>query len=347
MVARAGRIGAWVVVLMGTAALVWWLLRPVPVRVLTLAEQPVQLSVVSTGRVAAARETLLASTVTGRVVATPVAAGQPVAAGAPVVLLEAAEWQAALAQAQAQRQDAEAQYREAERQWQRQQALQAQGFISAAALDAAARTLEVARQRLAQAEAARQQAQARLAQTTVRAPADGVLLERLVELGDGVTPGKALARLALAGPVRVLVDLDERDLGQLAEGQRALVRADAWPDWTVDAHVQRIGAVVDSARGTVEVELALDGAADRLRPGMTVSAQIITQDPQPRLLLPLRAVRDGRVATVVDGRVRWQMVQTEPARDGWLPVRAGVTAGTRVIDPAPSLAEGARVEVMP
>ncbi|TSE32730.1 Multidrug resistance protein MdtA [Tepidimonas charontis] len=96
-----------------------WALRPTPVRTVTLAERMVQTSVVATGRVAPVREATLASTLTGRVIATPVAEGTAVRAGTVLVALQAAEWQAALAQAQAQRAEAEAQQREAERQWQR------------------------------------------------------------------------------------------------------------------------------------------------------------------------------------------------------------------------------------
>lgn len=336
--------GAGVALAAGAAV---WALRPTPVRTVTLAEQPVQTSVVATGRVAPVRETTLASTLTGRVVATPVTEGAAVAAGTVLVALEADEWQAALAQAEAQRQDARGQLAEAERQWQRQRDLQVQGFLSAAALDAAERARDAARRRVEQAHAAVQQARARRDQATVRAPADGVLLARMVEVGDGVTPGKALLRLAVAGAPRILLDLDERDLGALAVGQPAAVRADAWPDWRIPARVQRIAAQVDSARGTVEVELAPAADATRLLPGMTVSAEIITAEPRPRLLLPLTALRDGRVATVVDGRVRWQAVETEPALGGRLPVRQGLAAGAVLIDPAPALAEGARVEVRP
>lgn len=345
----AGRIrwwlaGAGVALVAGVAV---WASRPAPVRTVTLTEQPVQASVVATGRVAPRRETTLASTLTGRVVATPVAEGAAVAAGTVLVALDADEWQAALVQAEAAREDAREQLIEAERQWQRQRQLQAQGFVSAAALDAAQRAHDAARRRLQQAEAVLRQARARRDQATVRAPADGVLLTRLVEVGDGVTPGKPLVRLALAGPPRILLDLDERDLGTLAVGQPAAVRADAWPDWRIPARVQRIAARVDSDRGTVEVELAPTVDATRLLPGMTVSAQIITAAARPRLLLPVTALRDGRVATVVDGRVRWQAVETEPALDGQLPVRQGLAAGAVLIDPAPDLAEGARVEVRP
>ncbi|MCX7693882.1 efflux RND transporter periplasmic adaptor subunit [Tepidimonas taiwanensis] len=341
-------LAAAAVALVALAAAGWWFARATPVHTVVLTERPVQRSLVVTGRVAPARESTLASTVTGRVVATPVAEGETVRAGAVLVALEPDESQAALAQAEAQLADARGQLADAHRQWQRQRALQAQGFLSPAALEAAERTYDAARRRVEQTEAAVQQARARRQQVAVRAPAEGVVLTRLVEVGDAVTAGKAVARFAWAGPARVLLDLDERDVARVAVGQTAAVRADAWPDAPLAARVQRIDTQVDGVRGTVEVELALADAAAggvRLLPGMTVSAEVVTDAPQPRLLLPLSALRDGRVATVVAGRVRWVAVETDPAVDGWLPVRRGLAAGVEVIDPAPALDDGARVEV--
>lgn len=328
-------------------ALAWLWLRPTPVTMLTLAAQPVQRSVVATGRVKAIRESVLGSTVTARVVATPVKQGAHVAAGATLLLLESDELLALRAQAEAQLRDADSQLSEARRQWQRQQALFAQGFISQAALDAARRTLDAAEQRQAQTRGALAQSQAKLEQMTVRAPADGVLLTRAVEAGDVVTAGKTLLRFASDGPRRVLLDLDERDLGKVALGQTAAVLADAFPQLRAPAVVSRINASVDNARGTVEIELALTAAAEHLRSGMTVSAEILTRPAQATLLLPATAVREGRAALLEDGRVRWVKISTDERIAGQLPVTAGLSAGQQVIVPAPLLDDGARVKAQP
>lgn len=320
-------------------------LRPVPVNAVTLAAQPVQLTVVATGRVEAVRESVLGSTATSRVVHTPVKAGAHVVAGAVLLVLESDELLAAKAQADAQLADADSQLNEAARQWQRQQQLFAQGFISQAALDSARRSREAAEQRQAQLRGLAEQSVARLAQMTLRAPADGVLLTRDVEAGDVVSAGKTLLRFAADGPLRVLLDLDERDLGKLAVGQRAAVLADAFPEQRAPATVTRIGASVDIARGTVEVELALTQPAPFLRSGMTVSAEIATTTPRTMLLLPATAVRDGKAAWIDSGRVRWVKVDTAERVAGQLPVKSGLSAGQQVIVPAPALDDGQRVRV--
>ena len=82
---------------------------------------------------------------------------------------------------------------------------------------------------LDQACAAVSTAQARLAQAEVVAPANARVLNRQVEPGQIVQPGKALMSLALAGPSQLVAQVDEQFLEQLYLGQRSTVVADAFP----------------------------------------------------------------------------------------------------------------------
>ena len=138
---------------------------------------------------------------------------------------------------------------------QRTQDLVAQGFLSAARLDEAQRAVAVAQ---AQLDGARAQSAANAEQGTdvvagagpagagqapprgrrrrgwrrpcITAPADARVLARMVEPGQIVQPGRALLSLALAGPLQLVAQVDERYLEQLQLGQAASVLADAFPD---------------------------------------------------------------------------------------------------------------------
>ena len=148
---------------------------------------------------------------------------------------------------------AEANVRLARQQFERNRELKTKGFISESALDDAKRNLDVAESQLsatrlqvqtnrptgsdyllaqtalAQARAALDAASVRLEQTVVRAPVDGVLIGRSVEPGDVVQTGKELMVLAPAGETQIVVQIDEKNLSQLAIGQKALASADAYP----------------------------------------------------------------------------------------------------------------------
>ena len=224
----------------------------------------------------------------------------------------------------------------------RVQQLVAQGFYSTAQLDEAQRAVDVARAQqlsaqaqvqanadagtdvvqaqaqLALAQAATVAAQARLAQTTLVAPADARVLVRDVEPGQIVQPGKALLRLALAGPTQLVAQVDERFLDQLLPGQKASVVADAFADQRFAARVLTIAPSVDAQRGAIEVKFALEQQAPAyLREDMTLSVEVETARRERALVLPQAALRgpvEGDQATLLvlqEGRA-----QARPVRLG-------------------------------
>ncbi len=276
--------------------------------------------------------------------------------------------QAAVSQAQAAAQAAQAA-------WTRTQQLVAQGFLSGAALDESRRARDVAQAQLvsaqaqarasgergseqaqaqaqlALAQAATQAARARLAQATLLAPADGRVLLREVEPGQIVQPGAALLGLALAGPVEIVAQVDERFLDQLRAGQSAAVVADAFAGQRFAARVLSIAPSVDPQRGSVEARLALQGAApDFLREDMTLSVEVETARREGALVLPLAALRapaaDGSPSVLVHdaGRARERSVRLGLRTLQAVEVVDGLTEGEQVLL-GDALQPGQRVRV--
>lgn len=205
---------------------------------------------------------------------------------------------------------------------QRTQSLVNKGFLSAARLDEARRVADVARAQLdsaraqsaanaeqgsdivqAQAQlllaaAATAAAQARLAQAVLTAPADARVLARLVEPGQIVQPGRALLSLALAGPLQLVAQVDERYLEQLQVGQTASVLADAFPSQRFPARVLSISPLVDAQRGAVEVKFSLPQTPPPfLREDMTLSVEVETARREAALVVPVDALRGDQAAT--------------------------------------------------
>lgn len=274
--------------------------------------------------------------------------------------------QAAMAQAQAAVTAAQAEF-------ERVQQLVAQQFLSASRLDDARRARDVA---AAQLQAARSQvqaasdtgtdvvqaqaqlqladagiaaAQARLAQTRLRAPADAQVLLRQVEPGQIVQPGKALLTLALQGPTQLSAQVDERFLDQLALEQPAAVVADAYPGRRFAARVLSIAPAVDPQRGAIEVKFALVGDAPAfLREDMTLSIEVETGRRARALVVPIAALTAGADPTratlrvVQDGRIEERDVRLGLRTMGAAEVRAGLAEGDEVVL-RPALADGTRV----
>lgn len=259
---------------------------------------------------------------------------------------------------------------------QRTRDLVARGFLSEARLDEARRAVAVAQAQregaqaqlaanadagsevaqaqaqLALAQAARAAAASRLGETVLSAPADARVLDRMVEPGQIVQPGRALIALALDGPLQLIAQVDERYLGQLRAGQAAGVVADAYPEQRLAARVLSIAPIIDAQRGAIEVKFSLpQPLPDFLREDMTVSVEVETARRERTLVLPADALRgdDGPAATVWlarEGRVEARQVRAGLRTLDALEIVEGLAEGDVVlIGPAP--APGARVRVAP
>jgi HlyD family secretion protein len=233
----------------------------------------------------------------GRVAAIYVEAGDHVKSGQVLARLnvsvlepQVANLEAALEQARAEAELADAEYRRA-------QAVGASGALSAeetqrrksAGVTAAAK-VKVAAAQLAEA-------QARLARAAVRAPADGIILTRNVEVGQTATAGgEALFRLSQGGEVELRGQVAEQDLPLLKVGQAVSVRLTGTTR-VYEGRVRLLGAVIDpqTRLGQARVTLTPD---PNLRPGAFARAEVTVSNAD-RAVLPQTAVLTDDKGTYV------------------------------------------------
>jgi HlyD family secretion protein len=206
---------------------------------------------------------------------------------------------------------------------------------------------------LEQARASLVVARARLAYTTIAAPSDGVLIARDVERGDVVQPGKALMVLSPAGETQLVLQIDERNLGRLSLGQKALASADAFPAQRFAAELVYINPGVDAQRGTVEVKLRVPQPPAYLRQDMTVSVDIEIERRPAALALRTEAVHDVSTAEpwvliVHQGRAERRPVKLGLRGEGWVELLAGPAEGERIVAASDGrVRAGQRVRAMP
>jgi HlyD family secretion protein len=286
-----------------------------------VARRDVIQSVVAAGRIESPHRVEVAAQVTGTVVEVAVEKGDRVIAGQRLVTLESKEVAAAERQAQASVENARAQY-------ERNKRLHEKGFVGDAVLEDSGRALEIARRQL-------EQARARLGYMVVKAPLEGTLITRDADPGDVVQPGKLMMTLSPAGEVEIVLQIDERNLGRIRLGQKALASADAYPGERFAAELSFISPGVDAQRGTVEVKLRVPQAPPYLKEDMTVSVDIETDRRARALALAADAVHDAT------GAAPW-VLAVENGRTVRRPVKLGLR-GERVVEIAEGLAEGALV----
>jgi HlyD family secretion protein len=136
-----------------------------------------------------------------------------------------------------------------------------------------------------------------LRRATIRAPIDGVVLDRRVSLGQTVaaafqtpvlfTLASDLSRMELQ------VDIDEADIGSVQEGQKATFTVDAFPQRRFDATLVSLRNSPQTENGVVTYKgiLEVDNSSMLLRPGLTATVDIVVSDAKDALLVPNGALR--------------------------------------------------------
>ncbi len=195
----------------------------------------------------------------------------------------------------------------------------------------------LARASLEQAMANRDLARQRLTDARIYAPFEATVLTRSVEPGAVAQPGQTLMVVAAAKECYLAADIEERNLGMVTEGQKALVSTESFPDRRFDATVYQIARTVDPQRGTVRVKLAVAEKPEYLRADMTVSIDLDVEKITSALLVPAAAVTgDGKEASVLvlnDGRIEKRPVVAAEKENGKVRIVEGVNPGDLVIVP--------------
>jgi HlyD family secretion protein len=214
---------------------------------------------------------------------------------------------------------------------------------------------------LSQARAALNQSEELLAKTRITSPIDGIVIQIDVKVGETVIAGTTnipgSTMMVIADPSETLTEVrvDEADIAQVEIGQRADIYAAAYPDTALSGTVQSIAAVARQTPGQQSlsflVKILLDEQDElKIRPGMSVRADIYTQSASETLAVPIQAVRydedeevDGDtgedraaadqpyVFVVEDGKAVRRDVRVGISSDSDQEILEGLSEGERVV----------------
>lgn len=192
--------------------------------------------------------------------------------------------------------------------------------------NANANAVSTAQRNLASAQAALEQATAKAAERTVKAPSSGSIVELNAKVGATVTGGmimgesdtsggKQCMQIADLSKMKVTVQVGEKDIAKIAVGQSANVTYPAFPDIVSQGTVTAIASVAnsDAANGggnvTFDVDILIEAPDARLKPGMTAEVSVVTEQLDDVVMVPTMALmtEDGEhyyvnVATDDEGK---------------------------------------------
>lgn len=208
-----------------------------------------------------------------------------------LVLLDDAEQQARVREAEGRLANAKASLEKAEIDYARVNKLIANKIETQQAQDDARIRLDNTRAGLTEAEAALDVARTYLSWTVIRSPLDGVVLEKLVDAGELVTPqsfggtrGPSTALLAIADPrdLQVEIDLNEADLAKVYRNQKCKVSPEAYPNKVYDGYVTEIAPEANRQKGTLQVKVQIKSPDEFLTPELSAKVDFLGRDTAER-----------------------------------------------------------------
>jgi HlyD family secretion protein len=335
----------------------------------------------ATGYVTARREATVSAQITGTLTQVLIEEGEQVKVGQVLARLDDTAQRAALAQTEAQLKAAtalrvqyQAQLDQARRELKRSDDLVAADAVSRQAGEQAQMQVDTLvaqidaqdkQQQLAQAQI--DGARVQLDYTVIRAPFSGVIVAKAAQAGEIISPISAGGGFTRTGvgtivdmdSLEIEVDVNEAYINRVLPRQSAQAVLDAYPDWTIPAHVIAIIPTADRSKATVKVRIGIDQKDPRILPDMGVRVSFLDAASAPAAaapnsrqtaaLVPASAVveRDGHsvVFEIDNGRARALPVSAG-ATSGDLRLVGGLASGTEVIRvPPPNLRDGATVTI--
>jgi len=286
------------------------------------------------GAVRALLRAEIAPKVTARILEVRVRAGESVRRDDVLAVLDDRDVRARAEQARAGLDAARVEQKDAEADLGRMRRLVAEGVSPRQSLDDAEARFRTAGAEASRAGDALSEAEALLADTTIRAPFDGIVDERRSEPGDMTAPGRAIAVMHSPSHFQIEAAVPEGCARRLRAGMTLRVRLDE-PDREVEARLEEIAPAADPKSHTVLVKAGLPAGAGAL-PG-AFGRLIQTCDRRSAILIPAAAVtRSGQlelVRVLEDGRPRVRNVRTGKRHGDDVEVLSGLREGERVVLP--------------
>ena len=205
--------------------------------------------------------------------------------------------------------------------------------------------IDAAESKFKQKEGSVEQMRSMIAKKTVRAPFDGQLGIRQVNVGQMINVGQQVVPLTSLDPVFADFALPQQYLGKLTPGLEVHVTTDALPGRVFDGKITAINSMVDSSTRNVTLQATLENPDHVLRPGMFAKAQVTLPEKHKTLVVPGSAISYapfGDSVFVIEKKkdektgkesqvIRQQFVRVGEARGDLVAITQGLKAGETVV----------------
>lgn len=321
-----------------------------PVRAMVVAPAGARQAVELAGEVLPRYESRLGFRVGGKVIARRVDVGTVVKRGQLLMQLDASDFQLAQAQAKAGVSAADSTLALAQSELNRYRELRQKNFVSQAVLESKEAAYKAALATHEQATVGLRVQANQSGYASLVADADGVVTGIDAEVGQVVSAGMPVVRIARTGEKEVRVSIPEDQVAKLKGISDVTVRTWANPDVALEGRLRELSPIADSATRTFTAKIALPKAGGEIRLGMTATVSFASEAP-PGIRLPMTALLNHKEKTAVwvvdQGAVKLTMVEVAGAMGNEIIIMAGLAPGQMVVTAGVNLLrEGQKVTVL-
>ncbi len=181
------------------------------------------------------------------------------------------------------------------------------------------------------AVAAYERAKAEMDYLKLLAPEAGTIIRRDGEIGELITLGTPVFWMNGGDKIRIATEVDEEDIGLVQTGQHVAISADAFPGQIFDGTVLSITPKGDPVARSYRVRVGFDEQSP-LMIGMTAETNIITQEKEDALMVPLASVNNGYILKIAAGRAKNVAVKTGIKTPQAIEIIEGITEGDMIAE---------------
>jgi len=306
-----------------------------PVRAMVLQSSDIDVNAEFSGEVRSRVESRLGFRVGGKIISRKVDVGSVVKRGQVLMDLDPQDLKLSQAQSMAALRAAETTRDLASAELKRYQELREKNFVSQAILDAKLSTYKSAQAQVDSAQAAYRGMSNQAGYASLESDIDGVVTAVDAEVGQVVSPGTPVVRVAKTDEKEIVFGVPEDKVDTLRAITDVHVRLWASPDKAVPGKIREISPVADPFTRTYAFRVSIPASLAEAKLGMTALVAFASRTPQPQIKVPLTALFHEKSATSVwvveNGAVRLVPVTVTGVSGNDLVLGSGVKSGQTVV----------------
>jgi HlyD family secretion protein len=355
---RSGKAGVMVFGILSILFFGWYVLvhqnspeQRMPVKFAQVSLGNFELTVASTGTMAAVETVEIGTQVSGTINEIKVDYNDTVKEGDVLAILDQSLFKVAIKNAQAGLLKAQAELKQAENEYKRNKPLYEKGYLSEEEFLPIDTEVATQKASLLSAEATLQQAEIDLEHTVISSPIDGTVIDRSVDAGQTVAASLSTPTLFLVARdlshMQIETNVDETDIGQIQKGQQVRFSVQSYADQTFTGAVRQIRLQPETVDNVVTYTVIVEAANESgfLLPGMTATVDFVVYDAKNALLVPVAALQFNPGMGKSEKIGSELFYQDNQGRLKGVPVDIGLSDGVVTVVSGKDVTEGMQVAI--